>query len=59
MAEGGLAFVGGHHDDAGTLGAGQQLIQGQDGGEAGLALPPGQHPPGQPRAGPPIPGRGD
>jgi hypothetical protein len=54
-----LPLIGGHDHDLGTLGPGQQLEQGQHGGEAGLALPAGQHPPGQPRPRPRIPGRGD
>jgi hypothetical protein len=55
----GLAFVGGDDDDLGALGAGQQLIEGEHGGEAALALPSWQHPPGQPRPGLHVPGRGD
>jgi len=59
VAEAGLAFVGGDDHDLSALGTGQQLEQGQHGSKAGLSLPSWQHPPGQPRPRPPIPGRGD
>jgi hypothetical protein len=59
MAQPGLALVGGHDDDLGALRAGQELIQGQHGGKAGLALPSREHPAGEARPWPRIPGRGD
>jgi hypothetical protein len=59
MDDAGLAFVGGDHHHLGALGAGQQLVQGQHRREAGFALPSREHPPGQPRPRPPIPGRRD
>jgi hypothetical protein len=55
----GLPLVGGDHHHLGAVSARQQLIQGQHGGKAGLALASGQHPPGQPRPRPRIPGGGD
>jgi hypothetical protein len=59
MHDAGLSLVGGHHHHLGALGPGHQLVQCEDGGEAALALPSWEHPPGQPRPRLRIPGRGD
>jgi hypothetical protein len=58
MAQPGLPLVGGHHH-LGALGPRQQLIQGEDGRQGRLSLPSWEHPAGQPRAGPLVPGGGD
>jgi hypothetical protein len=58
MDDAGRALIGGD-DDLGALGPGHQLVQGEDGGQAALALPSWQHPAGQPEARFHIPGRGD